>query len=521
MIEKFHIKNDRALGIHISESRISFALVKHDIGEIRLVKAGHIAVPEKAIENGFIKDPALLGKTLKTLLDRNGIRNRQAYISLLARPVISQIIDLPRYIPSNMAKFVQSEIRHSAVLSGKEPQYDFCGIGSSMRANLDRIYVAATNKEKISTLLKACSAAKVEPLSIELPTIAALRALYKKKIVSQPDVRSLVVLIQKSMVTLCVLSRGHLDLIRNIDMQSVAGDQNAFLEKCFNEIEMIFQFYELEVEQGTSASWQVIFQTETRRLSPETLQHKLGERANTQLCICSDETIYEDISIKKCKSIEAASITAIGLALKTLESNSLGIEINLLPPEAMEMTSAKKYCLVTANIAAVVLLLMFIIGGMVRVRLSNTENQLKTIKSTGKTENIEHLLIRQRTLTEQITRLDAQRNRMGEFYNDGNIQMWTELLDEIRDKTPKSLCILHLVSTDNEKLSITGYGLSYKSIHLFADLLRDSKNIESVKVIETNKSTQFEGYVTYSLDCRLFSPRITEVQDKEETDNAS
>ncbi len=520
MIEKLAIKNDRALGIHISESRISFALVKHELREIRLVKAGHIAVPPNAIENGSIKDPALLGKALKTLLDKSHVRNRQACISLFARPVIAQIIDLPKYIPSNMAKFVQSEIRHSAALSGKEAQYDFCGLTATSQAMPERIFVAAANKDKINTMLKTCIAAKVEPVSIELPTIGALRALYKKRITIGPE-RKLVVGIQRSMISFAVLSHGNLELIRNIDISSLAEDETRFLDRCCSEMEVLFQFYELEVEQGSNAGWQVLFQTETRSLNLQALQERWKDRPNVQVSLCSDQTIYDDIPIKKAKSIDNASTTAIGLALRMIESSSLGIEINLLPPEAKEISTAKKYCLVTANIAAVVLLTMFIIGGMVRVKLSATENDLQTIKTANQSENIDHMVARQRTLTQRIERLENQKKNMGEFYDDGNIVMWTDLLDEIRRKTPKSLCIINLGSTDNENLSISGYGLSYKAIHLFADLLRESPYIETVNVAETNKMNQFEGYVTYQLECILKTPHTAESSQKEDKKNAS
>lgn len=518
MIEKLNIKNDRGLGLYISERRISFALVKRNLRDLRLVKAGSIPTPEGAIADGCVRDAGLLGKAIKSLLDKHHIRHRQAYISLPARPVISQIVDLPKYVPSNLAKFVQSEIRHSAAVSGKEAQYDFCGLGFGPGGASERIFVGATDRDKINALLKACTPAKVEPISIELSPIATLRALYRKRIAAATGMTSLVVMVGTSTLTLCVVRKGVLDFIRSVDLSEVSGDADAFLDRCRGEIETVIQYYELEVDPQSDIKWNLVVETESRALSQEQAEALAGGRSNIAVHLSSDASLYRDTDLRESKSIESASITAIGLAIKDIDPTALNISINLLPPEAKEINAAKKYCLVTANIAAIVLLAMFITGGLIRMQLDQTEKRLEAAKTGSASGSIETVLSRQRDLSSRIESLEAQVKGMGETYEDGNIAMWTDLLEEIRKNTPKSLCIIHLVSPDNQKLSLSGYGLSYKSIHLFADLLRESAFIESAMVTETNKSAQFEGYVTYSIDCVLRNPAAEPVSEEDASD---
>ena len=77
--------------------------------------------------------------------------------------------------------------------------------------------------------------------------------------------------------------------------------------------------------------------------------------------------MFQDVSVtQKGGQIKtAASVAAIGLAMKFLVADGNGLRINLLPPEASEIKSLKKHALITANIIAAVLFIMvLVIGGL-------------------------------------------------------------------------------------------------------------------------------------------------------------
>ena len=86
-----------ALGIDISDGRISLALLKQNANGIELLKAASSPVPDGAVKDGNVEDPVILSQAIKGLRARNKIRgiNRTA-VSLLTKPAISQILDIPK-----------------------------------------------------------------------------------------------------------------------------------------------------------------------------------------------------------------------------------------------------------------------------------------------------------------------------------------------------------------------------------------------------------------------------------------
>ena len=122
-----------SLGIDISDKRINIVLLRQVNGQIRLVKAADAPLPASAVSDGNITDSSALAKALRLVLVQNKIRTCKAVVSLVAKPILSQILDLPEGIPDNLSQFIQSEIKRSPALSGKEPVCDFCGVGRGCR----------------------------------------------------------------------------------------------------------------------------------------------------------------------------------------------------------------------------------------------------------------------------------------------------------------------------------------------------------------------------------------------------
>ena len=71
-----------ALGIDISDGEINMALVGQTAKGIELLKTASAPVPEGAIKNGNIENPAKLAKAIKELRTHNKIKTRQAGLSL-------------------------------------------------------------------------------------------------------------------------------------------------------------------------------------------------------------------------------------------------------------------------------------------------------------------------------------------------------------------------------------------------------------------------------------------------------
>ena len=505
------IKSKISLGIDITSEWINIALVKRVKDELKLLKSARAKVPEGAMTDGNISDAGLLARMIRDLLKQNKIRTHHAAISLVAKPVLTQVIDLPEELPGNLGQFVQSEIKHSAVFAGKEAHYDFCGLGITGSEGVERVFVGATDSEKVSTLLKTLSLAGVEPASIELPVIAALRALYAKKIADKFDCNLLVAFLHNSVITLCVFRKTVVDFIRCIDMSGEMNDPAAYISRFEREIDAVTQFYDIEISESGEDKWEAFAACDSPELNRENLQFSLQKKFGPDAHVCSSSSIYSDTLVMENESIECVSITAVGLAMKSLGFAGVNAKVDLLPPEAEEVKATKRMLLVTANVAAAILLVMFMAGGYVQFQLRKHQEMMSQRKQVSDHEDIEQLLTAQRLVNSQIEYLSDKKSKMDTVCEAHNVSNWSEILGDIARCTPTSLCIKQLRSMSDSMLVLEGEALSYKSIHLFAELLGGSDYIESATVSGTNKSNHEEVLITYSIHCELPDNRNEQV----------
>ena len=492
-----------SLGIDISESRISVVLLRQINSQIRLVKAADGPVPQNAVINGNIVDPATLAKAVKSVLVQNKIKKRKAVVSLVAKPVLSQILELPEGIPGNLGQFIQSEIKRSPALSGKEPICDFCGIGCGVRENTSRVLVTATDQEKIAALLKTFNLAGVEPISVEPDILASVRALYRKKIANKYNSKVLFAFFHGTVVTICVFRKEELDFIRRIDLSDEIDDLERCVARCKDEINAVVQFYEVEVDSEAESEWDFVVVLDQSVIDAEGLKSSLLEAHGPNVQICTETTMHSDASVGINEATVKVSVVALGLAMSPFCVPPQSIKIDLLPPEAEEVKSTKKVALITANIAAVILLGMCLTAGFVRFQLKKTQKVLEERKHSAAVDNVERLLKRQRQVNMQIAALSEKKAGMSEVFNDIDIDNWPEILDEIRKTTPLDLYVTRLACLDHKTFVIEGNALSFNSIRVFAGLLNQSSTIESATVTERKKNYREEGFISYSIRCSL------------------
>ena len=496
------LKSKTALGIDISEHRICVALLKKTASDVKLFRQGQAEVPAGAIADGNITDPVLLGAAIKELLKKSRISARQATVSLVAKPVLTQIMQLPEDLPGNMNLFIRSEIRHCPALAGKEPQHDFCMLKKSVQNDLGRIFVGAVDHDKLTDLLKTCSIAGVDATAIEPPVIAAARAVYNKKISNRYDCNVLVALLHGSVATICVFRKDGLDFVRSIELDSSTDNQDTYIDSCEREINSVIQYYDIEVDSAEE-KWEILAVLENPTVQANDLEFALQKSFGLDANVCSSATVYDDTVIAGNNQIEQCSITAAGLAMRNMQVSDMNLAMDLTPLEAEEMKATKKFALIVANIAAVVLLITFILAGILRLQVGKTQKVMEQRKADGAKDNIEQLLSDQRRVNTQIAYLSNKKERMREIFETKEEYLWPQILDDIRRNTPATLYITSISNRDDADLVLRGNAASFKSIHIFADLLGKSQHIQSAVVAQTQKNLHVEGMVTYSITCVL------------------
>lgn len=491
-----------ALGIDISEHRISIALLKQTKKDVKLLKADDIEIPKDAIIDGNIANPALVAGAIKKLLRKNRIRLRQAVVSLVAKPVLNQIVELPEDIPTNVGQFVKSEIRHSPVLSGKEPQFDFCRLESSTQDDLDRVFVGATDSDKIAGILKVFSLAAIEPIAIELPAMSAVRAVYSQKITNRYDCNVLVALLHGSIMTICVYRKDELDFVRSVDLADCMDDSDKYFAGCEREINTVIQYYDVEVDSAAE-KWEILAILENPNVEANDLEFTLQKSFGLDANVCAPQSIYSNTSFAKNDNIQKCSITAVGLAMRQFSGGKDSFAIDLIPAEAEEKKANKKFALMTANLAAVMLLCVFIIAGFVRVQLGKTQEMMEKRKQDSPQDSIEQLFAKQRKVNDRIAYLSDKKTKMNNIFESETVYDWANILDEIRNNVPTTLYITNMSALQGSDFIVEGNARSFKSIHIFAELLTQSDYIRSAVVTQTQKNSRINGMVAYSISCVL------------------
>lgn len=531
------LRTETALGIDVSNGRINLALLRKNASGIELLKTAGGPVPEGVIKDGNIEDATALAKAIGRLKAKNRMRSSQAAISLLAKPVLVQIIDMPKKIPDNIGQFVQNEVKHYVVLPGKKTALDYCGIGSEGQVGKRRFFVVATDGQKVAEIARACNnRAGLNIEAIEPPLLACIRAFYAKKIADSFDGNVLLALLQGGVLSLCVFRNGIVDFVRTKSIHVAVlgtpdgepGEAKAqpvpmptppyfkaneasrdsgsdgicnWLEE---EINAIIQFYNIEVP-GSSPMWEVTVVADCMQLPEGAGEFLKANIACTNLYVRGSEDAYQDTPFGESPNIgtDKPSPVAIGLAMGLLGTDGTGLRINLLPPEVAEVKVVKRDALILANIAAVALFLMILTVGVLVLLIGKVNKNVIHTRRTELSQDTHSLLREQELLDGQINVLSNRLSQVNKVLSERHDLQWIDILNDIRRVTPRTVRITNLYSEDDSKICLRGSALSYEAVYLFQNMLNKSERIESASLIGTEKNDGSGGLVSYAIDCFL------------------
>jgi len=539
-------RSKTALGVHICDDRISLALLRSGKDGLELLKAATLGVPEGAIKDGNIQDGERFCKALRDLRVRSRIRaGSRAAISLLARPVVLQIIDPPDQVPANVSRFVENEMKRAVALSGSEVILDFCRIapaspsrfvsfgnepgGASQKRG--RLLAAATDGPRVTGLATVCGRAGLNVEVIEPPLIAYVRAFSAKKIAPRFDRSVLIAICTKRDLFLCVFKKGNLDFVRtrNVNEEQLGTSPLGASRLCgclAEEINEILRFYEVEAPED-SQQWDINVVAEGVELpadADESLKTAVGHE---NLRVATSENAWRDtpvtgfqsrkgspsgdIGTDKSPTLQsygdgAISPVAIGLAMRLLDADDSNLRINLVPPESAEIKSAKKDLLVATNVIAVVLLLMILATGGLATLTKNVNRRIIGRGQSGLSQATFALLAEREQLDRQIEQLSDRPKRLEDILGSHPAVDWSKVLRDIGDRTPTTVRITELRSKNDPKLCLEGLALTHEAVRLFVEMLSKSQYIRSASLNQVERDDQADGLVRYSINCWLAVP---------------
>ena len=490
-----------ALGIDISDGRINLALLKQNAKGIELLKAASGPVPDGAIKDGNIEDPVILSKAIKRLKTRNRIRTRQVAVSLFVKPVVMQILDAPKGAPTSIRQLVRNELKSYVTLSGREIAFDFCGIRSGQGLG-KRLFAVATDGQKVAELAKASDLAGLNVQVIEPPLLSYTRAIYAKKIEGKFDCEVLIAVLHGGVLNLCVFRKQNLDFVRAKDISGEELEPNELCLWLADQINSIIQFYDIEVADS-SRKWEVVVVADHAQLPDDAEESLRVKITGVSLEVRTGESACQDTVIARNDGPEKASVVAIGLAIGLLNKNDNDLRINLVPPESAEVRAVKKQMHITVTIIAAVLLFMELAGAGLSLTANKVDRGIAQRKQTGIAQDTYTLLKEQELLDRQIKQLSERPARLSSILGSRHAMDWADILEDVRNRTPKTVRIINLSSRDSSRMYLEGLAISYEAIHLFVKMLNNSNYISSASLTETIKEDEGDGLIRYIIDCSL------------------
>ncbi|MBN2138024.1 MAG: pilus assembly protein PilM [Sedimentisphaerales bacterium] len=492
-----------ALGIDISNNRINLALLRRSAKGIRLVKAASGAVPDGAIKDGNIENPALLAGAIKKLKAASRIHSHPVAMSLIATPVLVQILDLPKDRPSNVRTFVHDEVKHYAVLPMKKTAVDFRGIVNRGKSDGRQVLVVATDERRVTDCAGALANKGLSIAAIEPAWLAYIRACYAKKIANTFDTNLLFAVVHNSTVILCLFRNETLDFVRTKQLEPAALSSCGYSEWLSEEIDAIVRFYEFEVS-GKPNKWKVTLVVDVGSDSFEKEVEQLKTRLDAvelEVATISSSCIETPVANTK-KGIEA-SVVAVGLAMKILCVSDLDLGVNLLPSKVTEAKAIEKQVLISANIAAFIFVLIILAAAFFDAKIQKAGGQIRNRRKMLAGKNIVAVKDEQMSLNGEFAIVSAKLERLKGVLSTGGFLKWSEVLKDTGMATPQGVQITELSCQDSSVMSLQGRSLSHEDIQLFVDMLNECEHVDSASLIRTEKEPEPEGSIRYVINCSL------------------
>ncbi|MBN2019693.1 MAG: pilus assembly protein PilM [Sedimentisphaerales bacterium] len=494
----------QAVGIDISQQRISIALLRTGQNGPELVKWASAPMPDGAVKDGNIEDLALLANAIKELKRSSKIGARRAAVSLYARPAVIQILDMPKQMPANIRQYVSGEVKNCVVLPSRDVVLDFCAIGAGRRSADKKLLAVAAEEARMNKLIRVCGTAGLRIETIEPTIFAYLRAIYSKKLAGKNGINVLAAILRDETLTLCVLKNSALDFIRIKDVPAGPNGPDEVNRRLIDELSEVIKFYDIEVPENTG-KWNITVFVED--VAPaKALEEHLKSKIKTGLIqIRTIDDACQDVSVHIAddQKDEKASPVAVGLAARFFKEQANDVRINLVPQQVIKVREAKRDVLVAANAVAVLWLIMVLAINGFSFMMAKITRATITDKEVMARHDTELMIQQHQNLDSRLDILSTRLKRLSQIsasYNDVNL---VELLDDIRNATPGSVMITSISYTDGTRLIVEGLAMSNEAVDLFVGLLEKSRVISMVTLLEARKQDGQKGLIIYQLGCKL------------------
>jgi type IV pilus assembly protein PilM len=170
----------KIVGLDIGTTAVRAAELSVRRGRVVLERLGQHGLPQGAVVDGEVADPAAVAAAIKALWKRARIGGKQVVVGVANQRVVVRLVDLPWMQPEELQRSLAYQAGDYLPIPVDEAELDYDVVGEFENASgqrLLRVLLAAAQKEMLAGHLRAVTAAGLEPVGIDLSPIALLRSL--------------------------------------------------------------------------------------------------------------------------------------------------------------------------------------------------------------------------------------------------------------------------------------------------------------------------------------------------------
>jgi type IV pilus assembly protein PilM len=170
----------KVVGLDIGTTAVRAAEVSVRRGQVVLERIGQAGLPEGAVIDGEVTDPAAVATALKDLWRRTRIGTRRVIIGVANQRVVVRLVDLPWMPPAELRSSLAFQAGDYLPIPVDQTELDYAVIGEQEPAGgqrLLRVLLVAAQKEMLAGHLEAVRLAGLRSAGIDLNPIALLRSL--------------------------------------------------------------------------------------------------------------------------------------------------------------------------------------------------------------------------------------------------------------------------------------------------------------------------------------------------------
>jgi Tfp pilus assembly protein PilN len=486
------------LGIDISDRRISVALVEKTEQGIGVVAAATGDLPAGEAKPQSASAGKVLSQVLRTLGRRATARGIRTAVAVSAGPTIMRLLDLPKQMPMNISEFVGNELKQYVALSGRRVSSDFCGVGAGSGATR-RLLAVAADAGAVGETLGTCRAAGVAVESVEPAALAYARAF----LAGEKDIRrghALLAMLSGCNLVMCLFRKGTLDFVRTREIPVGTDTPGVLRAWLAEELNAVLKYYRTDVPTE-SDGWHVrvvVHGSAHQKADIEPL-HGIEPWIDSLTVVDSCEPAAA-LSGSAGASGTAPSAVAVGAALRLLDTSENDLRIALTTQEAVQARSREHSMLVAANVAALIIIGIFLIVQLLVRTTSAMDRRIQQARLDGQLCTASAMVVQDRYVDEEITRIRSRLAALRAVRTRRDVD-WPAMLRSVGQAAPPGTCITHVAHGEGRTMLLTGTAPSREQVKRMMQNLEGGGVFGSVWMTHIQRPQDNDHVLEFEISC--------------------